>query len=220
LAEICDQRHVNLHSDAREQLVAKQQERDEPLEQSVRVPLASIYRVFFVIGLFSFGGGLVSWIFRDVVEIRKWMSREDFLPGVALSQVMPGVSSTNCAIYVGQMLRGMPGALTAILAMLTAPFLTALVAAWAYKSLLHIPGFQETMIGVAAAAIGMLLRTGVEAARPQVRDIAAMFIMFASFLAVGVFRLPLIPVICVLGPLSVALAWPNAKADEKAGDAE
>ena len=188
----------------------------QPLDQTARVPLTALYRVFFVIGLFSFGGGLVSWIFRDVVEVRKWMSREDFLPGVALSQVMPGVSSTNCAIYVGQMLRGLPGALTAIIAMLTAPFLTALVAAWAYKSLLHIPGFQETMVGVAAAAIGMLLRTGVEAARPQVRDWAAMSIMIASFLAVGVFRLPLIPVICVLGPISVALAWPKSQAEEKA----
>ena len=190
------------------------------MEQKPRVPLSSIYRVFFEIGLFSFGGGLVSWIYRDVVEVRKWMTKEEFLPGIALAQVMPGVSSTNCAIYVGQILRGAAGATTALVAMLTAPFLAALAAAWAYKWLLTLPGFQETMIGVAAAAIGMLLRTGVEAARPQVRDIAAMFIMFASFLAVGVFRLPLIPVICVLGPLSVALAWPNAKAEEKAGDAE
>jgi len=183
------------------------------LDQTRRVPLSEIYRTFFVIGLFSFGGGLVSWIYRDAVDVRKWMSREDFLPGVALAQVMPGVSSTNCAIYVGQILRGWMGALTAITAMLSAPFVISLGAAWAYKSLLHIPGFQETMVGVAAAAIGMLMRTGVEAARPQLRDISAMAVMIASFLAVGVFRFPLVPVICVMGPVSVALAWPSAKAE-------
>jgi chromate transporter len=177
------------------------------LDQSARVPLGAIYRVFFTIGMFSFGGGLVPWIYRDVVDVRKWMSREDFLPGVALSQVMPGVSSTNCAIYVGQMLRGTSGALTALVGMLTVPFLVSLLAAYAYKTLLGLPGFQETMIGVAAAAIGMLLRTGVDAARLTVKGWEPALITVVTFLAVGVFRLPIVPVVCIVGPLSVALSW-------------
>ena len=177
------------------------------MEQSERVPLTAIYRVFFEIGVFSFGGGLVPWIYRDVVDIRKWMTREDFLPGIALSQVMPGVSSTNCAIYTGQMLRGGPGALTALVGMLTVPFLVSLAAAYAYKTLLGLPGFQETMIGVAAAAIGMLLRTGVDAARLSTKGWAPAVITAVTFLAVGVFRLPIVPVVCIVGPLSVALSW-------------
>jgi len=184
------------------------------LEQKPRVPLSSIYRVFFEIGLFSFGGGLVSWIYRDVVEVRKWMTKEEFLPGIALAQVMPGVSSTNCAIYVGQILRGAAGATTALVAMLTAPFLAALAAAWAYKWLLTLPGFQETMIGVAAAAIGMLLRTGFDAAKSTTKGLAPIFVMAATFAAVGIFRFPIIPVVAVMGPLSVALAWPKSAAPE------
>jgi chromate transporter len=184
------------------------------LDQQERVPLTSIYRVFFEIGVFSFGGGLVPWIYRDVVDVRKWMSREDFLPGIALSQVMPGVSSTNCAIYTGQMLRGAPGAVTALVGMLTVPFLVSLAAAYAYKTLLGLPGFQETMIGVAAAAIGMLLRTGVDAARLGVKGWEPALITIITFLAVGVFRLPIVPVVCVIGPLSVALSWRKTKAPE------
>ncbi|MDB5641611.1 MAG: chromate transporter [Hyphomicrobiales bacterium] len=180
------------------------------MEQPARVPLTSIYRVFFEIGVFSFGGGLVPWIYREVVEMKKWMSKEDFLPGIALSQVMPGVSSTNCAIYVGQMLRGAPGALTALIAMLTAPFICALGAAWAYKWLLGLTGFQETMIGVAAAAIGMLLRTGIEAARMTTKGVGPAIIIAITFVAVGVLRLPIVPVVAIIGPISVALAWRNA----------
>jgi len=185
------------------------------LDQSARVPLGAIYRVFFTIGMFSFGGGLVPWIYRDVVDIRKWMTREDFLPGIALSKVMPGVSSTNCAIYTGQMLRGGPGALTALVGMLTVPFLVSLAAAYAYKTLLGLPGFQETMIGVAAAAIGMLLRTGVDAARLSTKGWAPAVITAVTFLAVGVFRLPIVPVVCIVGPLSVALAWRKSPAKEE-----
>jgi chromate transporter len=180
------------------------------LQQTERVSLTSIYRVFFEIGVFSFGGGLVPWIYREVVDIKKWMTKEDFVPGIALSQVMPGVSSTNCAIYVGQMLRGAPGALTALIAMLTAPFCIALGAAFAYKWLLGLPGFQETMIGVAAAAIGMLLRTGIEAARMTTKGLAPMAIIAITFVAVGVLRLPIVPVVAIIGPISVALAWRSA----------
>lgn len=185
-------------------------------DQTKRVPLLSIYRVFFEIGMFSFGGGLVAWIHREVVDVRKWMSNEEFLSGVALTQIMPGVNSTNSAIYVGQRLRGLAGASTALVAMLTGPFCAVLLAAVTYQYLLGLPGFQATMVGVAAAAIGMLLRTGISSARATTKGLVPLAVMVATFIAVGVFRLPLIPVVGVMAPVSVALAWfasrPSAEA--------
>lgn len=172
-----------------------------------RVSLLSLYRVFFEVGLFSFGGGLVPWIHREVVEVRKWMSNEEFLSGVALTQVMPGVNSTNTAIYVGQRLRGLAGASTALLAMLTGPFCAVLLAAVFYEQLLGLPGFQAAMVGVAAAAIGMLLRMGITSARVTVKSLPPLAMMIATFAAVGIFRLPLIPVVCVMAPISVAISW-------------
>lgn len=176
-------------------------------ETKMRVPLLSIYRVFFEIGLFSFGGGLVAWIHREVVDVRKWMSNEEFLSGVALTQIMPGVNSTNSAIYVGQRLRGLAGASTALVAMLTGPFCAVLLAAVTYQYLLAMAGFQATMVGVAAAAIGMLLRTGISSAKATTKGLVPLIVMIGTFVAVGVFRLPLIPVVCVTAPVSVALAW-------------
>ena len=79
-----------------------------------RVPLASIYWVFFQIGVMSFGGGLVSWIHREVVTVRGWIKEEEFLSGMALSQILPGVNSTNTAIFVGQRVRGGIGATVAL----------------------------------------------------------------------------------------------------------
>ena len=86
------------------------------------VSLIALYRVFFWIGVFSFGGGLTPWMHREIVELRGWMSREQFLSGYAVAQILPGVNSTNLAIFIGQRLRGPLGAATTLAGMLTAPF--------------------------------------------------------------------------------------------------
>ena len=90
-----------------------------------RVGFGALYRVFFWIGLFSFGGGLLPWIQREIVTLRGWMKDEEFLPGVALAQILPGVNSTNLAVFVGQRLRGAPGSVVAVIGMLTGPFLVS-----------------------------------------------------------------------------------------------
>jgi hypothetical protein len=87
-----------------------------------RVALWAIYKVFFSIGVMSFGGGLVPWMQREIVTLRGWMKDEDFLPGVALSQILPGVNSTNLAVFIGQKLRGLAGSAVALAGMLTGPF--------------------------------------------------------------------------------------------------
>ena len=60
---------------------------------------------------------------------------------------------------------------------------------------------------MAAAAIGMLLRTGISSAKATTKGLVPLIVMVATFIAVGVFRLPLIPVVCLMAPVSVALAW-------------
>jgi hypothetical protein len=77
--------------------------------------LGAILRVFTAMGLASFGGGLPGWMHREVVEKRGWLSEESFLAGLALAQVLPGPNSANLALYIGQQLRGWPGATAAAL---------------------------------------------------------------------------------------------------------
>ena len=178
-----------------------------------RVPLTSIYRVFFEIGLLSFGGGLVSWIHREVVGKRKWIEDEEFLSGVALSQILPGVNSTNVGVFVGQRLRGVVGALVALAAMLTGPFIGVIIAAMIYKWLLAVPGFSAMVAGVAAVAIGMLLRFGIEAGRVAARGPAAIAVMAVTFVAVGLLRWPMLAVVAVIAPISIAACWPRGGAD-------
>ena len=173
------------------------------------VPLLALYRVFFVLGLFSFGGGVSAWMHREVVQMRGWMTDEAFISGFALAQILPGVNSANLAVYIGQHLRGAVGAVVTVVGMLTGPFVVVIVAAVAYHRLVGLPGFAAATAGVAAVAVGMLLRLGLTLARRVPRRPAAYAAMLVTFVAVGVLKWPLVPVVFVVAPISIALAWPR-----------
>jgi chromate transporter len=117
------------------------------LNESERAPLHSIFRVFFMIGATSFGGGLISWVHRETVLERDWLTNEQFLPGVALAQVLPGANVTNLAVYVGQKLRGPVGAAIAVCAVLTPPFFICIGLASIYASIITVPGFHAALDG-------------------------------------------------------------------------
>ena len=63
------------------------------------------------------------------------------------------------------------------------------------------------MDGLAAAAVGLILLVAVRGARRALVSIGPALVLLATFVAVGVLQWPLVPVVLVLAPLSVAWAW-------------
>ncbi len=178
-----------------------------------KVSLGSVYGVFFRLGLVSFGGGTSAWLYREIVEVRRWMTRDVFLAGFALGQILPGVNSTNITVYIGQRLRGAPGAAVALAGLLSGPFVIVLAAGAAYHHLVRFPGFDAAMAGVAAVAVGMLLRLGVVLARRVPWNPVPVAIMGATFVAIGILKWPLVAVVLVLAPMSIAAAWLRPSSD-------
>ena len=181
-----------------------------PGPDSPQARLLDILRVFTAMGLASFGGGLAGWMHREVVERRGWMSEEGFLTGVALGQVLPGPNSVNLALYIGQQLRGLPGAAMAFLGILGPPFLVILALAVVYGWGVGVAGFAVVLGGVAAAGLANSLTTGLRTAR-RMRGAWSWGIVGLTFLAIGLLRWPMIPVVAVLIPASIALAWAEGR---------
>lgn len=177
------------------------------------VPLPSIFWVFFRIGLFSFGGGLTGWIYRDVVTMRGWMSDNDFLSGLALGQILPGANVANLAVYIGQHLRGVAGSVCALAGLLTGPFFAVIGLAIAYDRIVGMPWIQDAMSGAAAAAIGLLLVVALKGAYDASRRLAPFLILLATFTAVGILHWPLVPTVLCLASVSVFLAWLRTDSD-------
>lgn len=168
--------------------------------------LGQIFLAFTKIGLTSFGGGLSGWMLREFVQNRRWVSEADFLNGLSLAQAFPGVNVVNLALWIGFRLRGGPGALAGVLGMIVPAMLVAIAAAAAFAEVAQYRSVHLALAGAAAAAVGLSLQMGVRAARRAARSAVPVAIIVATFLAIGVLRLPLLPVMAVLAPLSIAYA--------------
>ena len=88
-------------------------------------PFRRLIAYFLELGSLGFGGPIatVGYMQRDLVEQRKWMSRQDLLDGIALGQTMPGPLAAQVAMWVGFLRRGAIGALATALAFIAPSFL-------------------------------------------------------------------------------------------------
>jgi chromate transporter len=177
------------------------------------VRLLDIFTVFLRIGALSFGGGLTGWVYRDVVQQRHWLSEQEFLSGVAVSQIMPGANITNLSIYVGQKLRGTIGAVAALVGLLLVPFFVVIGFYLIYQDISGIGWVAAATDGVAAAAVGLLMLTTWKTGIQSGRRLIGAIIGVATFVAVGILQLPLFPAVLCIAPLSVALHWKHGPKD-------
>jgi chromate transporter len=165
-----------------------------------------LFRVFLILGITSFGGGLSGWIHREIVVKRGWLSNERLLAGIAMGQVLPGANSTNLALYVGLQMRGGLGATVCALGILGPPFFLIVALGALYIRFPIVRNAHFIFSGMAAAGVGMTLVTTVRVAR-DLRGVAPFGIAAIAFAAVGVEHLPLIPVVAVMIPLSIGWAY-------------
>ncbi|WP_025139919.1 chromate transporter [Achromobacter sp. DH1f] len=169
--------------------------------------LPQIFLAFTKVGLTSFGGGLSGWMMREFVQHRRWMSESDFLSGLALAQSFPGVNVVNLAIWIGFRLRGGPGALLGGLGITVPPMIVAIGVAALFASMAQSQGLHVAMAGVAAAAVGVSLQTGLRAARRALVGWVPAAIMGVTFAAIFLLRLPLLWVVGAMAPLSIGIAY-------------
>ena len=170
-----------------------------------RPKLSTIAIVFSRIGALSFGGGLIAWMHREAVETRKWLSDQEFLSGLAICQVLPGGNMVNMSLYLGIRLRGALGAITALLGLIGLPIVFVIAVAAIYARFDTLRTLHLVLDGVAAAAVGMNIATGVKAARRS-KTLVPIAIAGAVFVAVGILRWPMLAVVSGLAPVSIALA--------------
>lgn len=174
-----------------------------------RVTLFSLFMGFLSIGVMSVGGGLAAWIRREVVDRRNWMDDRQFLTGYALSQMVPGATNVNLAVFIGTQLRGGLGALAALAGLFVLPTTLILAAGGLYLKAQATPGFGwvgPMLGGMGAVAIGLNLATGVRLARRNLRGTGPAMVVLATTVGIGVLRIPLLETLLVMFPISLALS--------------
>jgi chromate transporter len=193
--------------------------------------LVRLFLLFCQTGMSSFGGGVSAWMHRDFVQRRHLVDESEFIAAMALCRIMPGATVVNLAVVVGKRLRGAVGAAAAVLGLLLGPSLAVVVLALLYRRFAGVPALHIVLEGAAAASVGLMIAMGamlghhVVAGRRSrtgpARKAAAVATVAATLLLVGVLRLPTVPVVLCLAPLSIALAYflPSAPRSPEPSDA-
>jgi chromate transporter len=180
-----------------------------PSKPAARASLPALFAGFLSIGLMSFGGGLAAWIRREVVERRGWLDDRQFLTGYALSQIVPGATNVNLAVFIGAQLRGVLGVLAALAGLMLVPIVLILGVGTLYLRAQGVPGWGwlgTALAGMGAVAIGLNMATGIKLARRNLRGVAAALVTLATTVGIGVLRIPLVEVMVVIFPVSLALS--------------
>jgi chromate transporter len=168
-----------------------------------RVPLFELFIVFLKIGTLAIGGGGQAFLYRDIVEVKKWVSDRDYVVGLAIAQVLPGANPVNLAVYFGQKLGGGMGSIAAVFGMVVPAFCIILAAGYAYRQLQHYPATHFILLGAAAVGISATLAMSFKISAKIERNLATIVLGLATFIAVGILRLPMVWVVCVTVPLSI-----------------
>jgi chromate transporter len=170
-----------------------------------------IFGAFLRLGCTSFGGGSAGWLYREMVLKRRWIDDQTFLKAMALGQVMPGANGVKLSVLIGQHLKGAPGAAAAVFGLLAGPFAIILAIGSVYAGLGEQTLLHAMLDGIAATVVGLTLATGLRSAWHGSAGGIPLAIVAITVLCVGILRWPMIPVVLVLAPLSIGLAFAQAR---------
>ena len=151
--------------------------------ESAAVPrLWEFLRYFLKLGTLGFGGpiALAGHMQKDLVEDREWISNQDYLEGLAFSQLSPGPLAAQLAMYLGWVRAGMFGATLTGVAFVLPSFLMVLALAALYVHYGRLAWIQGAFYGIGAAVIAIIARSAYKLVGATLKSDWLLWILFTA----------------------------------------
>lgn len=185
----------------------------QPEEQAARPQpksLADLFVSFTILALQGFGG-VLAVVQRELVEKKRWMTKEEFVEEWAVAQIMPGPNVVNLSLMIGARYFGLPGAMAALAGMLAVPLLVVLALALVYAEFAANPQVGGALRGMGAVAAGLITATGLKLLGALKKNPLGLplcvLIGLVAFVCIALLKLPLAWVLLGLGGLACVLAY-------------
>ena len=116
------------------------------------------FKTFFKIGAFTLGGGyaMIPIIESEIVEKRKWISKDEFVDLIAVAQSCPGVFAINLSTFIGYKMKRVPGAICTTLATALPSFIIILLIALFFHSFQDNPVVESIFKGIRPAVVALI----------------------------------------------------------------
>lgn len=169
---------------------------------------ADLFWSFSALALQGFGG-VMAVVQIELVDRKRWLTREEFLEDWAVAQILPGPNVINLSLMIGDRCFGLRGAFSAMAGMLTFPLLLALALAALFTGIGAVPAAQGVLRGMGGVTAGMIAATGIKLIAALDKNVmgplACWLLAAATFVAIALLRVPLAWVLVVVG--GTACAW-------------
>ncbi len=163
--------------DVKRTALTAQQQTSEGVPCSLREFLG----YFLYLGTFGFGGpiALAGYMQKDLVEQRRWISKQDYVDGLALAQLAPGPLAAQLAMYLGYVRAGVVGATLVSLVFILPSFLMVLAISWLYVRFGGLVWMQALFYGIGAAVIGIIVRSAAKLVKLTLGKDVTLWLIFA-----------------------------------------
>jgi chromate transporter len=170
--------------------------------------LFKFFVVFLRIGAFTFGGGLamLPLIEREIVDNNGWMTREEFIDVIAVTQCMPGVIAVNTAIYLGYQLFGIWGTIIGALGAILPSFIIMVLAAEFFIAFRDNSIVQAVFMGVRPAIAVLIFSAAVRLGKAVDRTAHNILIALGSLISISLLGIHPIPVIVAAALIGIVKA--------------
>ena len=144
--------------------------------------LKSLLLYFLRLGAAGFGGpvALVGRMERDLVADHGWLSREEYVRGLALSQLAPGPLAAQLAMYIGYVRNGFIGATVVGLAFILPSIVMVVLLGMLYVQYGGLPWMQSLFYGIGAAVIGIIVKSAYRLAKVTLKSEKLLWLIFLA----------------------------------------
>lgn len=156
-------------------------------------------------------GGVLAVVQRELVDRKKWLTRDEFVDDWAVAQILPGPNVINLSLMLGDRYFGLRGALAALAGMLVFPLMAVLLLALLFAGISDSAAAQGALRGMGAVVAGLILASGLKlmpALKKNVMGVAVCTALAAlTFTAIALMRIPLVWVLLCLGGAGGVWSW-------------
>jgi chromate transporter len=158
----------------------------------------SLFWAFFKVGAFSFGGGyaMIPLIEKEIIDIHHWLSVDQFLDIIAISQMTPGPIAINAATFVGYKVGGFWGSAAATIGVTAPSFLIIIILALLLIRYRHLPWLDAFFKGVRPAVIALIVQAAYSVGKSSFTGIKDMLV--AAVVFAGLYLLKINPLIMIV----------------------
>jgi len=171
------------------------------LEVKILKKLLMMFVTFFKIGSFTFGGGyaMIPLIEAEVVAKNKWLSKEEFIDVIVISQTFPGALAVNSCTFIGYKLGGPIGAILGLLGVVLPSFIIILIIAVFFAKFRNLYIVELIFKGI-NAAVPLLILVGVNSiAKVVSKTITNIIIVLLTLCAILIVKINPVYIILISG---------------------